>query len=370
VNISSSVAALILEAQREADALSVRKLDKQGEQRFAFLLNKISTLRQGIAEDSAKIEREEFRQYLKACPQVSAFALEQRTYSPLTEPSGIVPASYFKTLMTGVAQYTDLMKSDVIRLITVDDARPMTVPALDLSQCTATIVGQGVDNPPSAANPVAGSMSLGSFTYRASPVAASIELEQDSFESISEILNQAFSVGLARKIGSDLINGDGTTAPMGLLNAAGDSGVTTATAGVLTAADIKSIYFSLNRAYRVSSKCAWLMHEDLYEQLRGEVDSAGRPLINITEDTEKLYGKRIILSPDMPTDAGSKGILFGDLSQYVVRVNRSSTRVTRSFQAPGYAEMGSALYTAWTALDAKLNTVNSVKPVIYATLHS
>jgi hypothetical protein len=45
-----------------------------------------------------------------------------------------------------------------------------------------------------------------------------------------------------------------------------------------------------------------------------------RPLVNITEDGEKLFGKRVLISPDKPTQTGSKGIVFGDLGQYCVRV--------------------------------------------------
>jgi HK97 family phage major capsid protein len=288
--VTTSVAARqILDCQREAEALSLRKMDKVEEQRFSFLLNKISTLRTGITEDPAKAAREELRSYLRTCPEVSRFALEQRTYQPITEPNSFVPSAYFRELMLGVAQYTPLFDKNTIRLIELDNSRPMTVPALDLSLVTAQVIGQGQDLAPTV-NPVAGSMSLGQFTYRSNPIAASLELEMDSFESISEIMTQAFTVGMARGIGADMINGDGSTAPLGLLNAAGDSGVTTQTTGVISADDIKAIYFSLNRAYRVSPKCAWIMNETLYKNILGLVDSTGRPLIRYTFSQSKKSG--------------------------------------------------------------------------------
>jgi HK97 family phage major capsid protein len=102
--------------------------------------------------------------------------------------------------------------------------------------------------------------------------------------------------------------------------------------------------------------------------IRKAKDSADRPLIGVRDDQEVLMGKKILIAPSMPSSSGDKGIVFGDLSQYVCRVNRSSVRVTRSTQAPGYIEQGIALYTCWMTLDAALNTVNSVAPVQYATL--
>jgi HK97 family phage major capsid protein len=185
-----------------------------------------------------------------------------------------------------------------------------------------------------------------------------------------DLLSQAFSVGLARGIGADLVNGNGSTAPQGILTAAADSGVTSAGAA-FTKGELQDIYFSVNRAYRVSSKAAWLMHDDTYNAILALKDSTtNRPLVSITEDGEKLFGKRILISPDMPTDAGSKAVLFGDLSQYQLRIIRDGATVTRSFQTPGMAEKGLAQYFASLRIDAKLNAPNSAQPVVYGTLAS
>lgn len=370
--------------QNEMLALSNKETLTAAEKRkFDSLLSEISLLKSGALSDEVRAaqadklakefgfapidrsqraaEREELRQWLKRSP-------ETRTYSPMVSTSNdLVPAAFYRELMLGIAAYDPIFDENNIRLIETGNSRPMTVPALDLSIITSGVIGQATDNPPSV-NPVAGSMTLGQFTYRSNPIACSMELEQDSFESISEILTQAFSVGMARGIGADLINGDGTTAPKGLLASAVDSTITTETSGAISAMDIESIYFSVNRAYRASKKCAWVMSDAVYQMVRKAKDSADRPLIGVRDDQEVLMGKKILIAPSMPSSSGDKGIVFGDLSQYVCRVNRSSVRVTRSTQAPGYVEQGIALYTCWMTLDAALNTVNSVAPVQYATL--
>lgn len=146
--------------------------------------------------------------------------------------------------------------------------------------------------------------------------------------------------------------------------------MTTGTAGVITATDISDIYFSVNRAYRNSPKCAWVMSDTVYQMIRAAKDSSDRPLLNMHKDDETLMGKRVLVSPSVPSAAGSKGIIFGDLSQYVVRLCKNSTEITRSIETPGYVEQGIALYTARTRIDANLIAPGSVTPVVYATLHS
>ena len=351
--------------RKQCDLLmSKAKSLRSQEERQARLAAAMAETGQTLNDEQRRnSDLEEFRNYV-AYGQLP----ERRTYSPLTEDSGfIVPLSFYKTLMTAVAQYTELMDSTNVRLIETDDARVMRVPSIDLTSISSAIVGQGVDAPP-VANPAISGLTLSRFSYRTNPIAASLEVEQDSFESITQILTEAFGVGLARGIGSDLVNGNGTTAPQGVLTGAANSGVSSVVSGVWNADDLTNIYFSVNRAYRVSKRCAWLMRESTYEQIRKLKDSQTRPLLDVTEDGETLLGKRILFSPDMPAPtSGNKSICFGDFGQYVVRIARNGVKVRRNVEAPGYAEQGTALYTAFLQADAKINALNGAAPIVYAT---
>ena len=280
----------------------------------------------------------------------------------------VVPAAFYSKLLTGVAQYTELLDENNVNLIQTGDwIRPLTIPEIDLSTISSSIAVQGADTPP-VANPTVTSNVLKGYSYRTNPIAATFELEQDSFESIVDILTGAFSVGLARGIGGGLINGSGTGAPKGVLASATDSGiVSSGGSGTFSSGDLRSIYFSINRAYRVSPKCAWLMNDTTYQAILGLHDTAGRPLVNITEDTERLFGKRILISPDMPTTVGSKGLAFGDFNQYVVRVAKQGVLVRRNLEAPGYAEQGIALYTAYMRVDSALSNA-ATGSIKFATL--
>jgi HK97 family phage major capsid protein len=348
----------------EADRITRQKMTPESRSRLQFLLSAMSVVKNEFRSTDEKTHQEEFRDYLVTG------AVEKRTVMTEANTGMLVPASFYNTLLTGIAQYTELMSRDNVNLIESEKALPLTIPTIDLSTITSAIVAQGVDAPP-VANPTISSLVLGGYSYRTNPIASTFELEQDSFETITDILTKAFSVGLARGIGSDLVNGSGSGAPLGILNAASNSGVTSALSTNFSKSELEQVYFACNRAYRVSPKAAWLMHDTTYQQVRALLDTNARPLINITEDGEKLFGKRILISPDMPVAAGSKAILFGDLGQFQVRVAKNGVLVRRNVEAPGYAEKAAALYTAYMRVDSALNTAGGdTSPVVFGTLHS
>jgi HK97 family phage major capsid protein len=391
--LSISAQLELRQCQDELLAISNKeKITPAEKRKFDALLARVSLLKSGAISDEVRAKqadaaakefgitierlseeqrarnerREEFRRFLKIG--------ETRTYSGMNTTTGanggfLVPADFQDELFKGIAQYDPLMDENNVRLLRTDNARAITLPGIALDTISSSIVTQNTQIAP-VANPTVSKNVLAGYTYKTNPIAGTFELEQDSFEGLSSILTQAFSVGLARGIGADLVNGNGTTAPQGLLTAAANSGVTTGAAGVISATDINDIYFSVNRAYRNSPKCAWVMSDTVYQMIRAAKDSNNRPLLNMHGDDEVLMGKRVLVSPSVPSVAGSQGIIFGDLSQYVVRVVKNSTEITRSIETPGYAEKGIALFTAWTRVDANLIAPGSVTPVVYATLHS
>jgi HK97 family phage major capsid protein len=299
---------------------------------------------------------------------------EMRTYSGMNTVTGssggfLIPADFQKELFAGIAQYSDLLNEDNVRLIRTKTGSPMTIPGYDLSTISSAIIGQGVDNPPSG-NPMTITRNvLSGYSYKVMPIVATVEIEQDSFESIWSILSQAFAVGIARGAGADLVNGNGTTAPQGILTAAANSGVVSTVSGVWSGIDLAAVYASVNRAYRVSPKCAWLMSDTTYQQIVALKDANGRPLLGIRDDEERLFGKKVLVSPDMPSGPSAKSIVFGDLSQYVVKVAGNSLSVRRSFEVPGMAENAVAQYTGYARIDANLIAPNGVKPIVFGTAH-
>jgi hypothetical protein len=71
----------------------------------------------------------------------------------------------------------------------------------------------------------------------------------------------------------------------------------------------------------------------------------------------------------MPSAAGSKGIVFGDLGAYYV--HSPSLYIRRRLQYPGLVEFGKIAYTGLQIVDAIVDdpTNGSLPPIVYATLH-
>jgi HK97 family phage major capsid protein len=293
------------------------------------------------------------------------------TYTQGAAGGYLVPTEFHSDLLIGMAQVDPLLDSSVVTLMQSDSfsLKPHSVPGWDLSTFAAAKITEANQQTPQVV-PVAVNKILNGFTYRAQLV-ASFELENDDFQPVVDQFTKAMGIGFARGIGADLIGGDGSTGPQGLLNGATDSGVTTGAGGVIDATDIENIFFALNPIYRNSPKAAWVMADSTYKMVRKAKDSSNRPLISVVDGQEILMGKRVLVSPSMvtfnPSLGSAKGIIFGDLSYYVVRVSMPTLR--RSIEAPNMAEKGEALYTGLQRADAKVVDVAS-NAILYATLHA
>jgi HK97 family phage major capsid protein len=362
--------------EQEADRITKAPMNTQSRARLQFLLSAMSVMKNeftasedraaGSYEQRKASQLEEFRTYL------TSGQLEKRTYSPL-DTVGIggflLPAEFQEELFRGVGLIEPLFDENNVRFIRTKTGRQLTAPGIDLSAMSASIINQNTDNPPSS-NPVFSSKAFGAYTYKTSPVAVSFELSQDAFEDVSSIITEAYEVGFSQGIGADLISGNGTTAPQGLLTAATDSTIVTASNTVITSDEIESIYFKLPKIHRNNPKCAWVMSDGVYQLIRKAKDTAGRPLLNVANDTETLMGKKVLVSPSMSSGASAK-FAFANLSQYVVRVATDSVRVQVANQVPGYAEQGTSLLYSFMRVDAKLIApAASVSPAVFATLHS
>jgi HK97 family phage major capsid protein len=93
-------------------------------------------------------------------------------------------------------------------------------------------------------------------------------------------------------------------------------------------------------------------------------------LLDIVGDEERILGKRVLISPSIPSAAGSMGIVFGDLSRLVVRL--SHLLVRRATETSSGIEYLKADYVATMRADSAVMdpTAGATPPIVYATLHS
>jgi HK97 family phage major capsid protein len=348
---------------------------KLNEARLSFLLAKIKTLTAG--GPATGNETNEFFRALFMGKETRAMQEGSQTlsYTQGAEGGYLVPQEFNDSVVYGMAQFDPLLNKDAVTLIESDSFAlpPFTIPGWDLSTFAAVKIAEGAQQNGQTPPTVSGVI-LNAYKYKAS-LPVTMELEEDAFQPMLRLITDAYGIGFARGIGIDLAVGNGTTAPQGALTGAASSGVTSASGTALTLNDFENVYFSVNRFYRASPKCAWLMSDATYQLARKAIDTVGNPLLKLIHDKETIMGKPVLVSPSLPaynpslgTQAEGSFCVFGDLSHYFVRVSKMI--VKRQWQLPGYVENGMALYTGIMRADAKVfdPTSGSVPPIVSARL--
>lgn len=380
----------IAQCLRELDTLTRKEsMSKSQRSRCDYLMAELAALRGGHAlQEQLSPEIRAWSCLLRGQP----IPTELRDMVEGTEAIGswsagpeggfFVPQEMHRETIDAVAQTDPLFSENDVNLLVDENGqaresadvpeglntptgrlRPRRVAGFDLSQIASSQVGEGAQGTATAVS-VSGIV-LNGFMHKI-PLPVSLEFEQDSFKAVVDLLVTYFGAAFARGMGPQLVTGTGSGQPGGVLTQAANSGVTTAAAGALSLDDLDSIYFSVDRAYRASPKCRWLMNDVTYSLARKALTSGGYPLFSPVEDREVIYGKPVLISPSMPSAAGSKGIVFGDFRHFAVRLGSLSIERTLT-----YIEKGQALYNGRMRVDSAVfdPSAGGKPPIVYATLH-
>ena len=286
-----------------------------------------------------------------------------------------VPFLYDNILREAMAQVDPILDENVcdFSMTPTESLQPEQVSGYDLSTISAQLVGETVQQAVQTVPPVAGGILRADKTFRVS-FAASLEAETD-IPNFPQKITRSAAVALARKIGQSALVGRGGTDIAGITSQL-SSTVSNGTGGKLTLTDFNNIYFAVDRWYRASKKCAWLMSDGVYKLARAAVDSQNRPLLSIERDTETIFGKPVYVSPSLANLYSSIGTvgccLFGDLSHVIIRASRP--RIARATQLAGISDVGGilrgeCLYRGMARCDALLFNPGSNAPVVLATVN-
>ena len=194
-------------------------------------------------------------------------------------------------------------------------------------------------------------------------IQVSSELDKDGGIDMATFLSEAFAEQIASAEENAFINGDGMNMPTGLLTGgSAETGVTAKSADTITAEEIISLYYSLDEKHRRNA--VFMMHEDTAKALSLLKDENGNFLWNDAFGSEQpncLLGQPVYISRFMPKmAAGTKPVLFGDLSKYWIadRGNRSFRRFDELF-----AEQGQIGFRMIELIDGKLVLPEAVKVI-------
>jgi len=354
---------------REASELANRsKLTAQEEKRYALLLSQISLLKTGeVTLQDLMIDETNDAMRAAGLPQIKRQApvsetrakaeawqtaikvmVEKRTatevegdiISRIGTYSGIsqfVPTEWIQETVNAMAAHDAFLDEDAVSMMNSTSGRVTQIPVFGDIENVAQVMGESADSSSSEARISAPSqVDSGVYSYRSPLWRLSIEAMQD-VEAMGNAVNlfKKFAADrIARGAARDLVSGNGSGQPLGIVSSLLAAGITPTVAqgsaantggsesGVnsIGSQDIAALYYSVNEAYRTQPKAAFFMNDSTRTYLAQIVTKQGIPLVHWQGPEAFIFGKPIRVSPSMDSiGAGKYPVLFGDGSYWLSR---------------------------------------------------
>jgi HK97 family phage major capsid protein len=261
------------------------------------------------AEAIRKIARGELR----------SFEFEKRDV--LTSSTGSpVPTSFYDMVILRARLVGPML--DVPTVLNTAGGENLQIPSLGTYSTSSTVTAQGANF--SESDPAFNSFTtLGAFKY-GFIIQLSRELIEDAGVDITSFLAEQIGNGLGYNVQAALTTGAGTTAPTGIVTAAG-SGITggTGVSGAFTADNLIDLHYSLDGAARLLPGVGFMANGASIGAMRKLKDTAGNFVFNPAMDANNndlLLGRPVFENPHMASaGTGAKSVLCGHLPSYFVR---------------------------------------------------
>ena len=299
-------------------------------------------------------DAEEFRNYLQG--------KEVRSQTVGTNTAGgyTVGSSVANQVIVAMKAYSGMLES--ASAISTSTGGELSYPTLDDTDNEAEIAAE-TDARRQGPDVVFGSIPLKAFVYDSGIIKISNELVKDSAVNIEQIVINALSERISRKLQKDMTIGAGTTEPSGIITQT-TLGETAAAMAAITADELLDMTFAVDAAY--AGKAKWMMNSNTLKAISKLKDGDGNYLVAnaVTGVTKTLFGYPIVINPNMPDMAASaKPIVFGDLSQYMVR-NVEGLSIVKFNEL--YQETNEIGYKASLRADGTLLNPSAVKHLLMA----
>ncbi len=272
----------------------------------------------------------------------------------------MVPSGFRTKLVEVMAAFGGL--ASAVEVISTDTGGPLEYPSNDDTANSGGITAESAAIT-SGADLVFGTVTLGAYKYTSAgagsnlPLRVPVELLQDSAFDVSGLVSRKLGERIARAQAAHWTTGTGSSQPLGLVA----SGTFTAnveldTPDTIDLDDIMDAYDALDPAYEQGA--SWVMKKNTWSQIRGIVDTNGRPIVQDSTTGVggapelRLLGFPVIIDQGMPTlSSAADGycIAFGDLREaYVIRRVSSLVVVVNPYTR---AANGEVEFTAWERAD-------------------
>jgi len=412
----------IISAQVELDTLSKRaRLTPQEKRRFDYLVSRVSSLKAGYGVrelDRAhlgKVEKElgyrtlttfnpdiltteqiqETRAFIEFCK--TGDTVEHRV-GETGNPAGsslqgnlgaFVPFSFGSSLFRlALKQIDPVLDSDAVTFVTSIKNNPLQIPFGSDVESVATVATEGGSST-EVDFTKAYQLILGGYNYRTPYWALTLESLQDIEVGypVAELFKKFASARIGRGAAKDLVTGNGSGKPLGLIPAVQavstpviahgcsetTGNVSQTGANSIGNSDLSNLYYAVDAAYRASDKCAFWMNDNTAQFLSKVLDKFGRPLLNLQAERLVLMGKPVRISPSMDDIGSSKSpVAFGDFSFWITRNVVDGNYIKLFKETPGFVEQGVVGLRAFARFDGGLlyNDPTGTPPIVLLQMQS
>ncbi|MFI0900570.1 phage major capsid protein [Streptomyces sp. NPDC020983] len=242
------------------------------------------------------------------------------TVGTTTAGGDTVPTNFYDRLVEHLIQNSAIMQSGATILNTAG-GETIQIPKTT-AHSTAALVTEG--STIGTSEPTFGQVELGAYKYGAL-IQISRELLDDTGVDLEGYLAMQAGRALGNAFGAHAITGDGSGKPDGVVHGAslGKTGGT-GVGGAFSSDDLIDLFFSVIAPYRKSSAATWMMADSSIANARKLKDTTGQYIWQPGLQAgvpDTILGKPVLTEPNMAAVATSaKSVLFGDMSQYFVRL--------------------------------------------------
>jgi len=237
-----------------------------------------------------------------------------------TAGGNTVPTSFFGQVWEHMIESSAILQAGAT-VINTASGENLEIP-VTTSHSSGALITEGSSLTES--DPAFAKRTLGAYKYGLS-IQVSNELVADTgFDLLGYLARQA-GRAVGNALGTDLITGNASSKPSGIVQTA-STGVTGAASasGAFTADNLIDLHYSVIAPYRASTSAAWIMRDATLGAVRKLKDSQNQylwqPSLQVgAPDT--LLGKPVYTDPNVAAVAlSAKSVIFGDISAYYVRL--------------------------------------------------
>jgi HK97 family phage major capsid protein len=327
--------------KRIKSALDAEKRAAEADKTFNAITSRES--QQNAKKPEVRALNDQFRTFLRGEPGAPKFLeigqpensrirwnygpVDMRTLTgPGPTPTGgtsigadIVPIDFYDQLIAHLIEVSGILQAGPTVLNTAG-GETLQVPKTTVHSSAAS-ASQGGSIPSS--DPSMSLATLSAYKYGILLQVARELLDDTGVDLVGYLAMQS-GRALGNKFGADLITGTGTGQPTGITTSA-TSGVTGVNITGASYANLVNLEYSVIAPYRQSRSCYWMATDKTIGGFRLIVDGNGRPIWEpsmVLGSPDLLLGKPLVADPFMPASSvtGNKAILFGDFSQFFVRI--------------------------------------------------